>query len=142
MLTNLNGNLIPTNSIPRPTASVSPTKEFLIFDTPTSRRDTFVVQRPSIPQTSIATPPRLEPANDGSEWGSPTTPYYLSRGAQLVQQTCPPKPTGELLFPINGRIEDQPDEGVRQRLLAARRKSLQWVPKVASPLGRAVSYGI
>lgn len=142
MLSNFNGNLVPADIVSKPTVSISPTKEFLTFDTPTSRRDTFVIQRPSTPQTPVAAMPDFGPGNEESEWGSPTTPYYLSRGAQLVQQTCPPKQTGQLLFPLSGKIEDQPDEGVRQRLLAARRKSLQWVPKVASPLGRAVSYGI
>lgn len=142
VLSNLNGNLVPADVISKPTVSISPTKEFLTFDTPNSRRDTFIIQRPSAPQTPVAASSAFDPRNGESEWGSPTTPYYLSRGAQLVQQTCPPKQAGGLLFPLNGRIEDQPDEGVRQRLLAARRKSLQWVPKVASPLGRAVSYGI
>ena len=73
--------------------------------------------------------------------GSPTTPYFLSKGAALVQQTCPPKQSMQSLFPVSGRIEDQPDEDVRRRLVMARRKSLQWAPKVGSPLGRAVSYG-
>lgn len=142
VLSNLNGNLISAEHAPKPPASLSPTKEFLTFDTPASRRDTFVIQRPSAPQTPVAATPTLDLKPDESQWGSPTTPYYLSRGAQLVQQTCPPKPTGDRLFPLSGRIDDQPDEAVRQRLLAARRKSLQWVPKVASPLGRAVSYGV
>ena len=136
MLANLNGNLIPAQT-PKQAPEMSPTKEFLIFDTPASRRESFAIE-----QLVPATPTDHD---TGAAFGdsplSPTTPYYLSRGAQLVQQTCPPKQTQELLFPISGRIDDQPDEGVRQRLLMARRKSLQWVPKVSSPLGRAVSYG-
>ena len=67
---------------------------------------------------------------------SPTTPYYLSKGAKLVQQTCPPKQLRQGLFPVSGRIEDQPDHALRIRLEAARRKSLVWKPKVGSPLGR------
>lgn len=133
MLANLNGNLVAAGT---PAKEMSPTKEFLTFDTPASRRDTFVLdqQRPATP---------IVEANDENFESplSPTTPYYLSKGAQLVQQTCPPKQTQELVFPISGRIEDHPDEGVRQRLLMARRKSLQWMPKISSPLGRAVSYG-
>ena len=137
MLANMNGNLVPAETPGKPTAETSPTKEFLTFSTPASRRDSFLLQ-PQAPAT---------PAMEGSENASgespvsPTTPYYLRKGAQLVQQTCPPKQTQELLFPVSGRIEDQPDEKMRQRLLTARRKSLQWVPKVSSPLGRAVSYG-
>ena len=137
MLANMNGNIIPLQTPVKPAAEMSPTKEFLTFDTPASRRDSFVIQPPA-PATPIA-------QDTGEVYGesplSPTTPYYLSKGAQLVQQTCPPKQTQELLFPVSGRIDDQPDEGVRQRLLMARRKSLQWVPKISSPLGRAVSYG-
>lgn len=137
MLANLNGSLIPAQTPTKPTAEMSPTKEFLTFDTPASRRDSFEIEPPA-PAT-----PRVQETgeNVGDSPLSPTTPYYLSKGAELVQQTCPPKQKQELLFPVSGRIDEQPDEGVRQRLLMARRKSLQWVPKVSSPLGRAVSYG-
>lgn len=139
MLANINGNLVPAESPAKQTQDISPTKEFLTFSTPASRRDTFEIQ-PQAPETPIIL---QAPGEDGFDESplSPTTPYYLSKGAQLVQQTCPPKQTQELLFPVSGRIEDQPDERMRQRLLMARRKSLQWVPKVSSPLGRAVSYG-
>ncbi|KAL9058094.1 MAG: hypothetical protein Q9162_001956 [Coniocarpon cinnabarinum] len=66
---------------------------------------------------------------------SPTTPYFL-HPTQLVQQTCPPKQSQESLFPLSGRIRDQPDESLRQRLTNARRKSLQFAPKVKSPLSQ------
>lgn len=73
---------------------------------------------------------------DGFEL-SPTTPYFLHGPSALVQQTCPPKQqTQQLLFPLSGRIEDQSDESVRQRLVMARRKSLQFAPKVGSPLAK------
>ena len=137
MLANMNGNLVPAETPFKLTGEMSPTQEFLTFSTPTSRRDSFEIQ-PKMLVTPIAEGPDNTLAESLL---SPTTPYYLSKGAQLVQQTCPPKQTQELLFPVTGRIEDQPDEQVRQRLLMARRKSLQWMPKVSSPLGRAVSYG-
>ncbi|KAI4176541.1 MAG: hypothetical protein LQ348_005972 [Seirophora lacunosa] len=141
-LANLNGCLVPAETPLKATpAVISPTKEFLAFDTPISRRETF----------EFKTEPSATPGANGPSVGelddnydsplSPTTPYYLSKGAKLVQQTCPPKQTQELFFPLTGRIEDQPNEVVRQRLLAARRKSLQWASKVQSPLGRTVSYG-
>lgn len=149
-LANLNGSLIPA-SIETPAKvclenEMSPTKEFLTFDTPVSRRDTFVIERqrsqeqrptlaPATPNPASAQDDMLE---DGSEWGSPTTPYYLSKGAELVQRTCPPKQMG---FPVNGQIDDQPDETVRRRLVEARRKSMQWASRIRSPLGRTVSYG-
>ena len=137
MLANLNGNLVPARTPTKPPAEMSPTKECLTFETPASHGESFAVQ-----SVALATPTfqDMTCAFEDSPL-SPTTPYYLCKGAQLVQQTCPPKQTQELLFPVSGRIDDQPDEGVRQRLLVARRKSLQWVPKVSSPLGRAVSYG-
>ena len=144
MLANLNGNLVPLETpVKTPAAAeTSPTKEFLALSTPASRRDSFMhppqFQAPTTPTTNTYA------AEDGTEstWGSPTTPYYLSKGAQLVQQTCPPKRTQQTLFPVSGRIEDQQDDKVRQRLLMARRKSLQWTSKVQSPLGRTVSYGL
>lgn len=151
-LANLNGNLVPasTSETPAKPVEISPTKEFLNFDTPASRRETFIINRtptevavdmpaPATPLADSADDNMLE---DGSEWGSPTTPYYLSKGAQLVQQTCPSKRMAPMgLFPISGDVEDQPDETVRKRLLEARRKSLQWSSRIRSPLGRTVSYG-
>ena len=141
MLANINGSVIPSETPARVSFDLSPTKEFLNLSSPVSRRESVVA---SIPE--LQTPKTAEYGYDGYEdgaspWGSPTTPYYLSRGAELVQQTCPPKRTLQPLFPLSGRIEDQPDESVKQRLMLARRKSLQWAPKVGSPLGRAVSYG-
>ena len=149
-LANMNGNLIPADigNLPKISSEIemSPTKEFLTFDTPTSRRDTFIITRQTpqqpdqtlAPATPIATSAQDNILEDGSAWGSPTTPYYLSKGAELVQRTCPPKQMG---FPVSGDIDDQPDETVRRRLLEARRKSMQWASRVRSPLGRTVSYG-
>lgn len=148
-LFNLNGNLIPAETPAKTPFNVSPSKhtvaaaaaDFIPFNTPASRRDTFVIETPRAPISTPTLPVDNYNADNMEEWASPTTPYYLSRGAQLVQQTCPPKQTGQFLFPVSGNIADHPDETVRQRLIAARRKSLQWQPKISSPLGRAVSYG-
>ena len=156
-LANLDGNLVPaSNETPAKPTDISPTKEFLTFNTPASRRETFVLDPQPVTRAEAeelsklavkapATPivPRAEDdiLEDGSVWGSPITPYYLSKGTHLVQQTCPPKQQAGGLFPVTGNVEDEPDENVRQRLLAARRKSLQWASKTKSPLGRTVSYG-
>ncbi|KAL8730862.1 MAG: hypothetical protein Q9166_003789 [cf. Caloplaca sp. 2 TL-2023] len=144
-LANLNGSLVLAETPSKAaTPEVSLTKEFMTFDTPVSRRETFEIE-PQAPSTPSADANVMN--HDGTvdnEYNSPlspTTPYYLSKGARLVQQTCPPKQSQELFFPLSGRIEDQPNEAVRQRLLMARRKSLQWASKVQSPLGRTVSYG-
>jgi hypothetical protein len=158
-LANLNGNLVPAMQETPAKAAMSPTKEFLTFNTPTSRRETFIIepQRPEESVTESAEHPVADPSTprvtfgddddnvleDGSAWGSPTTPYYLSKGAELVQRTCPPKQMVAMggIFPLSGDIEDQPDENVRRKLLEARRKSLQWQSRIRSPLGRTVSYG-
>ncbi|KAL8776496.1 MAG: hypothetical protein Q9213_008250 [Squamulea squamosa] len=143
-LANLNGNLVPAETPSKaPIFEVSPTKEFLTFDTPVSRRETFELLHQT-PATPVAEGEMTNIGVTDEDFNSPlspTTPYYLSKGAKLVQQTCPPKQSQELFFPLSGRIEDQPDAAVRQRLLMARRKSLQWASKVQSPLGRTVSYG-
>lgn len=141
-LANLNGSLVPAETPSKaPPAQISPTKEFLTFDTPASRRETFEFQVEAPATPAVGIPSIGEGEDDFDSLLSPTTPYYLSKGAKLVQQTCPPKQTQELFFPLTGTIEDQPNAVVRQRLLAARRKSLQWASKVQSPLGRTVSYG-
>ena len=154
-LTNLDGTLVLASSeTPAKTAVVSPTKEFLTFNTPASRRETFVLdpqpvthaeaeelskQTPEAPATPIIT--QMDGSQDDLASFSPTTPYFLSKGAELVQRTCPPKQRAGGLFPLSGNVEDEPDEQIRQRLMAARRKSLQWASKTRSPLGRTVSYG-
>lgn len=103
-----------------------------------------------------------EGPRDGADY-SPTTPYYLSEGAKLVQMTCPPKQTGKglferddeddedaggrdlgngvvgegaIAFPLSGRIADVRDEAVRKRLVEARRRTMGWRPTIGSPLGR------
>ena len=154
-LANLDGTLVPTSSeTPAKAKTISPTKEFLTFNTPASRRETFVLnaqpvthaeaeelskQNSEAPATPVIT--QTDNMQDDLADFSPTTPYFLSKGAELVQRTCPPKQRGGGLFPLSGNVEDEPDEQLRQRLLAARRKSLQWASKTRSPLGRTVSYG-
>jgi hypothetical protein len=73
------------------------------------------------------------------------TPYFLRR-EELVQRTCPPKAErgggeGEdgLRFGyVDGDVSGSANgsEFLMQRLLLARRKSLQWAPKVGSPLAK------
>ena len=152
-LANLGGNIVPAIHETPAKAAASPTKEFLTFNTPVARRDSFELNAHQVTPDeaevlsthvpkSPATPDGLStPDAPGLIAASPTTPFYLSKGAELVQRTCPPKQTGERLFPVSGNVEDEPDEAVRSRLLAARRRTLQWSSKTQSPLGRTVSYG-
>ena len=133
MLANLAGTLVPAASnttssgisplralapVPAPQQpQMSPTKEFLTFDTPKSRRETFILPKPTVsvatqqeheqelaegaggdiaPCTPISPKYNTEGGGESEEFDSPlspTTPYYLSKGAALVQKTCPPKPS-------------------------------------------------
>lgn len=140
-LANLNGSLVPSDApAGKLVSDLSPTKEFLNLSSPAPVPQSPHPGTPGGPHGyASGNAPHGYASDDGaSTCGSPTTPYYLSQGARLLQQTCPPKRTMQPLFPASGRIEDQPDEAVRRRLMLARRKSLQWAPKVGSPLGREV----
>ncbi|KAL7808535.1 hypothetical protein V8C44DRAFT_350913 [Trichoderma aethiopicum] len=76
------------------------------------------------------TPSNLEEDEEDEEDGSPTR-------EELMTRTCPPKAQKylELGGGILSRSKDS-DENVMQRLMAARRKSLQFAPKVGSPLAK------
>ena len=156
----------PLSSPAKQTPSgTSPTKELLNLGTPTPRRETVqlpnvddrrvtftdlaeqdVMSAESTPTKADAQEAETEPSTPQQAmpygvagFDSPTTPYFL-HPQQLVQQTCPPKQSQQLFFPVSGRIEDEPSESMRQRLTLARRKSLQWAPRTSSPLARANSY--
>ncbi|OJK03934.1 hypothetical protein ASPACDRAFT_75452 [Aspergillus aculeatus ATCC 16872] len=64
---------------------------------------------------------------------SPATPFYLSQRTKLVQQTCPPKQTRQGLFTTPGPVRE-PNQKLRSKLEAARRKSMAYKPRVGSPL--------
>ncbi|CAG8971419.1 hypothetical protein HYALB_00002001 [Hymenoscyphus albidus] len=82
----------------------------------------------------------------GDETPAGQTPYFL-HNQNLVQKTAPPAKGKQ--FSIGGVEENEnhsgvssaflsekKDPSVMMRLMAARRKSLQWAPKVGSPLAR------
>jgi hypothetical protein len=54
----------------------------------------------------------------------------------MLMRTCPPKRTA-FVEPGQGILGKEQDERVLFRLMAARRKSLQFAPKVGSPLAKA-----
>ena len=141
-LANLNGSVIAASTSTTPKRSVSfefsPTKSLL--ETGPAEEEISMADT-TLPPPATPITPGTAAGGGPSTWGSPTTPYFLSKGVELIQQTCPPKQTMQGLFPMSGNIEDEPDEETRRRLVTARRKSLQWAPKIGSPLGRAVSYG-
>lgn len=56
---------------------------------------------------------------------SPSTPYFLHNPQDLVQKSCPPR--GSVMLEDAG-------SPLKQRLLLAKRKSLEFAPKISSPL--------
>ena len=54
----------------------------------------------------------------------------------LLMRTCPPKPS-HFLSMGEGLLPQLRDEGVEMRLFAARRKSMQFAPRISSPLAKA-----
>lgn len=85
---------------------------------------------------ALATTPTGFVNYDPSTSMSPKTPYLMKEGAKLIQQSAPPKQIQQGLFPVSGKIEDQPDENTRNKLEVARRRTMNWKPRVASPLGK------
>jgi len=58
--------------------------------------------------------------------------------ADIMTRTCPPKAPSSMFRDMGaGILKRDKDEGVLMRLMAARRKSLQFAPKVASPLSKS-----
>lgn len=76
----------------------------------------------------------------GDDTPTGQTPYFLHK-EQLLQQTAPL--ANGRFFEDEGRmgggfLSEKKDESVMMRLMAARRKSLQFAPKVGSPLARGM----
>ena len=146
------------------TSLFSPTKEFLNLSSSPSTIPPQTPETKTTTTINIGFNPGPQSASSSSS-SSFQTPSYINHPNKLIQQTCPPKPRHDPqpdyflplgnhhnenhhhhhhhqqqqkrpLFPITGQIEDQPDEKLRLRLLAARRKTLMWAPKIGSPLGR------
>ncbi|EFE45093.1 conserved hypothetical protein [Trichophyton verrucosum HKI 0517] len=123
--------------------SIGPTA----FEDNSCEEDSETITTPRRHQLRPTTFEAVEPQTPDVDYGysfnfddtappSPTTPYHLSEGAKLVQQTCPPKQSRQGLFPIDGITDEHQSEKLRIRLEAARRKSLIWKPRIGSPLGK------
>lgn len=67
--------------------------------------------------------------------GSPTTQSFDSSAGnnQPLMQTCPPR-TSALITLDEGLMNHDQNQTLQMRLMAARRKSMQYAPKVESPL--------
>lgn len=93
-------------------------------------------------------------AEDGL-WGAETpgaqTPYFFKKD-KLVQMTAPGNNKKFVNFEEGessersgdgmGDLRKEKDQSVMMRLMAARRKSLQWAPKVGSPLAKRFDGGV
>lgn len=150
-LANMNGTLVSS-----PTKGSSSRDGHMMFNTPMSRRDsTLWIRTPSdqgdeqaddiewsrfiltpAPKTpapeaiarEAANIPQTPSAEMSDEETSPTKEARLMR-------TCPPKANTYHELGA-GILSVEKDEQVLMRLMAARRKSLQFAPKVGSPLAK------
>ncbi|MCJ1311121.1 hypothetical protein MMC25_004791 [Agyrium rufum] len=155
-LINMNGSLSAGHITPARQAQISPTKEFLNFSSspdvsnmPSSSLLRPVPETPAVskignmqddvinaqslgvietPNISISMYPDDDDATTLTS--SPETNHHFGLDERLLQKTCPPKQRFQTL------LELEQDDAVRRRLVAARRKSLQFAPKIRSPLGR------
>ncbi|GKT41687.1 uncharacterized protein ColSpa_01868 [Colletotrichum spaethianum] len=141
-LANQNGMLVPTPVKAGRDAKTAP-------NTPMNRRDSTVwMHTPSdeaedddddwqgLISPVPATPAPEALARYAAETPSASTEYDSSPTKALLMQTCPPKPNNYAQMG-DGILNRDKDESVMQRLMAARRKSLQFAPKIGSPLAKA-----
>jgi hypothetical protein len=102
--------------------------------------DDFLSPVPATPAPEMISAYGEDGLYGGEETPFGQTPYFLHK-EQLVQQTAPVKRYFEEEDEEQGDrgvgwLSEKKDESVMMRLMAARRKSLQWAPKVGSPLAR------
>lgn len=164
-LANLNGQVVatttPNTSTTTPSSKTAPSTP---APTTTRRRDSALWIRTPEDQTSspedhdispdntFLTPLPKTPAPEAiaryaanvslastptSSPSSPDEEDEEDRKARMMTRTCPPKSTSAYAVLGEGVLTREKDEGVLMRLMAARRKSLQFAPKVGSPLARA-----
>jgi hypothetical protein len=88
-----------------------------------------------VPRTPA--PEEIQRFAEGIMPGTPTVALNFGQEDELLMKTCPPKNKYSELG--KGVLSPEKDSHVMMRLMAARRKSLQFAPKVASPLSRAWS---
>lgn len=150
-LANLNGMLVSSPVKGARDAQTAP-------NTPMNRRDSVAWIRTPPEQLDaddkdygdweggMLTPVPATPAPETiARYGDNVTPetpgeddtVHFSREA-LLMRTCPPQPNAYAQMG-GGILGEQKDEGVLMRLMAARRKSLQYAPKVGSPLSKTWS---
>ena len=159
-LANLNGMLVSTPC--RGPSNAGPSRECLtVPNTPANRRDSGLWVRTPEDTSSEAHDYAGAGADYDPEWDSFLTPVpktpapeaiarYAANVAPetpsaqteyggnetLVTRTCPPK-EHQYCDLGQGVLSSEKDERVMRRLMEARRKSLQFAPRIGSPLSRA-----
>ena len=146
ILANMNGTLVDSGSSKQstPKTPVNRRQSTVWMHTPSDNGDEDEDDDCEWSKFLMLTPVPKTPAPEAvAQYAAeiPSTPFtgdYDSSPAQqeMLMRTCPPKSSTfqDLGVGILGRDKD---EHVRMRLMAARRKSLQFAPKVGSPLARA-----
>lgn len=96
----------------------------------------------SIAQFAMSIGPETPaPATGKMDYGEAESPFDEDEDEddsrnRLLMRTCPPKQTRYADLG-QGLLRQEKDQNVLMRLMAARRKSLQFAPKIASPLSKA-----
>ncbi|KAM0282594.1 hypothetical protein ACHAQH_002962 [Verticillium albo-atrum] len=147
-LANLNGMLVTSPTKSSRNAQTSP-------NTPMNRRESTawehtpsdLADEDDQEWQSLLTPVPQTPAPDALARyaadltpSTPTAEFSSSDGSPskepMGMKTCPPKPNAYSEMG-HGILDREKDDNVVRRLMAARRKSLQFAPKIGSPLARA-----
>ncbi|KAH8816563.1 hypothetical protein F5884DRAFT_776647 [Xylogone sp. PMI_703] len=154
-LANLNGQLVSTSSTPS-RKSLSPETPMTskvrrrdsvqwVRSPASSAEEDSVIDDQTLALSPVPATPAPEAISAYAEdflggYEAVETPYFL-HAEKLTQQTCPPpKRFDSPSRKSSAFISDKKDENIMAKLMAARRKSLQWAPKVGSPLAKAASW--
>ncbi|PHH60180.1 hypothetical protein CDD81_1960 [Ophiocordyceps australis] len=144
-LVNINGSLVTAKASSCSTAPSTPMNRrdsSLWMFTPLGDEDKSDAQHqdwPSVVLTPVPKTPAAEAVaryaaqlpDDASDMTDPSPARE-----QLVTRTCPPKQQHKFADLGEGVLGRDKDENVLMRLMAARRKSLQFAPKIGSPLAK------
>ncbi|KAK3062014.1 hypothetical protein LTS18_004982 [Coniosporium uncinatum] len=110
------------NQQPPPSA---PPKTSFLLGTPAGKDSSIQVAGK---ETTAATPKATIEFADSDQ----DTPYYLKTGS-LVQMTCPPKQSQK---EVGGVMLEEVKTPLRHKLLMAKRRSMEFAPRISSPLRR------
>ncbi len=143
-IANMNGTIVSTPSKVQ-TTPLNRRQSSLWMHTPSDQGDAGDDEDDIEWSKFILTPVPRTPAPDAvakyaAEIGTPSfdeddTLNMSPSKQEMLMRTCPPKANTHRRMG-EGILSEQKDEQVLMRLMAARRKSLQFAPKIGSPLAR------